>query len=136
MADSIDAASSWTGINTLLIDASIVGRTLAVENTLWSTSYKGVSLKSRLAGAHSSVATCLADGITSTWRWLARVFFLLWHYRLDDFRPLGALRVRISYVVLQTGASRCVVDDVTLSIETADIFARILALLSDASKVR
>ena len=134
VTDCVDATSSWTWISALLIDASHVRWTFAVEDTLWSTSYKWIALKSRLAGADCSVASCLTDGIGAAWPSLTGISFVLWLLRWDDFRPLVALGVRVSNVVFKTRTPGCVVDDMALRVEPTHIFARIFAFLTDAGK--
>jgi hypothetical protein len=100
MTDRIDAASSGARIDTLLVDASPIRWTFAVENTLRPASYKWIPLETGLAGAHRSVASGLADRIAATWGRPTGVCWLFWHHRLDDIRLLGALAVRVSVVVL------------------------------------
>jgi hypothetical protein len=56
IADSVDTASSWARVFTLLVDASFVRWTFAVENTLRPTGEVGITLEAWQAFTGSSSA--------------------------------------------------------------------------------
>lgn len=62
-AQCIRATNAWAWIATFCVDASLVGGTFAVHDTLWSTRYVRVAVIIRNASARSSIIQFFADSI-------------------------------------------------------------------------
>jgi hypothetical protein len=76
VADGVDAAGSRTRVDTLVVDAGPVSRTIRVENALWAAGQVGVAKVTGDAGAGTGAQLGAALCISSTRRWLAGIFIL------------------------------------------------------------
>lgn len=118
------STGSWAGIDALPVDTGRLQRTLGTNYALRLAGWRG-SQHACLAGTHRSLGGNMAQAVRSARVWLTRV---LWHGSL-----LATVDERIASVALQATANGYVVRDIALRVLSTNSWARIHALLVQAS---
>lgn len=118
----LTSTSSWTWIDTTIIDASLLWWAVSIHCTFRTTSRVGIAE----VVVSACTNTIVAISIRTAWRWIA------W-WRFDWFVNFnfGALCKRIAGKSCSTLANRNVILYTTFSIPSTWSFARISTLLSD-----
>lgn len=125
------ATCTGTGIDTFLIQASFVGRTVGAERALRSTA----GIRIALIVGKTAADAIAALSIGSTWLEVARIYRRnrwLWCSLLDN---LDALDKRIAGKTTATRANRQMVLYAALGVNAAGSVARIATLLGNAGTI-
>ena len=133
VADSVDTADSWAGVDTLVVHTGPVGGAVTVQDTLRSAGEVRVSEVSWYAGTGSGSLLRPALSIGATGCWVAGIDYSSLCGRGGRDPP--TLSERISIVSRRTSTYRVVVHNLTFSIWTTGSWTGVDTFLPDTGQV-